>query len=387
VSKAALTPADVEFLVALRRDLHQHPELSWQEGRTQERLERALRESGVSDVRRVARTGLVARIPGTTPGAPCVALRGDIDALPITEATGLACASVNDGVMHACGHDMHAAWTVGAARLLARTPAGGDVLVVLQPAEEVGEGARAILESGALDGARMIFGAHVDPRFDVGQVVAQPGPLAASADTFRVRLTGRGGHGARPHRAIDPIVGAAALISSLQTLVSRSLDPGLPGVVTVGAVHAGNAPNVIPEVAELLGTIRATTVASRTVLHEGVRRVAQGVAAAHGLTVEIVVTPGTPPLVNSPDAAAIAARAAAKVVGEPNVVPLGSTNMAGEDFACYLERMSGCFIRIGVRGPGGDVTDVHTPRFAPDEGALAVGSRLLAECALLFAHS
>ena len=153
--------------------------------------------------------------------------------------------------MHACGHDVHAAWAVGAALLLARAPAAGDVLVVLQPAEEVGEGAREVLASGALDGVRAIFGAHVDRRFAVGQVVAQEGPLAASTDTFRIVLRGEGAHGARPQESRDPIVGAAALIGALQTIVSRRLDPALPGVVTVGAVHAGRAANVIPETAEL----------------------------------------------------------------------------------------------------------------------------------------
>ena len=170
---ACFTGAEADLLIDLRRDLHAHPELSWHETRTQERLEAVLRTAGISDVRRIARTGLVARIPGRVPEAPVVALRGDIDALPITEATGLAYASLNGGVMHACGHDVHAAWAVGAALLLHRAPADGDVVVVLQPAEEVGQGAAEVLASGALDGVRAIFGAHVDRRFAVGQAVVQ----------------------------------------------------------------------------------------------------------------------------------------------------------------------------------------------------------------------
>ena len=255
---ARFTAADATLLIDLRRDLHAHPELSWQETRTQERLEATLRTAGISDVRRIARTGLVARIPGRVPGAPVIALRGDIDALPITEATGLPYASLTDGVMHACGHDVHAAWAVGAALLLHRAPADGDVLVVLQPGEEVGQGAAEVLNSGALDGVRAIFGGHVDRRFEVGQVVVQAGPLAASTDSFTIALTGAGAHGARPHESADPVVGLAALVTALQTIISRRLDPAQPGVVTVGMVQAGTAPNIIPESATLRGTVRAT---------------------------------------------------------------------------------------------------------------------------------
>ena len=375
------TAGDRRLLTELRRDLHRHPELSWHETRTQERLERVLHDTGVIDVRRVARTGLVARVRGRDPGAPVIALRGDIDALPITEATGLEFASANDGVMHACGHDVHAAWAIGAALLLARSPAAGDVLVVLQPAEEVGEGAREVLASGALDGVRAVFGAHVDRRFAVGEVVAQEGPLAASTDTFSIVLRGEGAHGARPQEARDPVVGAAELILALQTIVSRRLDPSLPGVVTVAAVHAGRAANVIPETAELSGTIRATTAASRALLIGEVERMAHAVAGTHRLTADVHITEGTPPIVNSREGAAWAAQAVRDVLGERALVPLGTTNMGGEDFAFYLEKMPGCFLRIGAREPGGEPRAAHTPRFYPAEDALFIGAAVLAQCA------
>lgn len=375
------TAGDRRLLTELRRDLHRHPELSWHETRTQERLERVLHDTGVIDVRRVARTGLVARVRGRDPGAPVIALRGDIDALPITEATGLEFASTNDGVMHACGHDVHATWAVGAALLLARSPAAGDVLVVLQPAEEVGEGAREVLASGALDGVRAVFGAHVDRRFAVGEVVAQEGPLAASTDTFSIVLRGEGAHGARPQEARDPVVGAAELILALQTIVSRRLDPSLPGVVTVAAVHAGRAANVIPETAELSGTIRATAVASRALLIGEVERMAHAVAGTHRLTADVHITEGTPPIVNSREGAAWAAQAVRDVLGERALVPLGTTNMGGEDFAFYLEKMPGCFLRIGAREPGGEPRAAHTPRFYPAEDALFIGAAVLAQCA------
>lgn len=381
VVRALFTDAEAAMLVEVRRDLHAHPELAWKETRTQARLERALRGAGITDVRRVADTGLVARIPGTVPDAPVIALRGDIDALPIHEATGLSFASQHDGVMHACGHDVHAAWAVGAALLLHRTPARGDVLVVLQPAEEIGQGAARVLESGALDGARAIFGAHVDRRFEVGQVVAQPGPLAASTDTFTVTLTGAGAHGARPHESADPVVGLAALVTAFQTIVSRRLDPAQPGVVSVGMVQGGTAPNIIPASAVLSGTVRATTGAARDLIVGEVDRLAFGIAAAYRLEALVQWGDRTPPVVNSPDGAQWAATAAARVLGATAVVPLGTTNMGGEDFAFYLERLPGCFLRIGAREPGGDVIAAHSPRFQPAEESMFIGAAVLAECA------
>jgi amidohydrolase len=368
-------------LVALRRDLHRHPELSWQESRTVGALERALGALGVGDVRRVLDTALVARIPGRVRGAPIVAVRGDIDALPIVEATGLAFASSVDGVMHACGHDVHASWAVGAAALLRDRPAEGDVLVVLQPAEEQGSGAAAVVASGALDEARVIFGAHVDRRFEVGQVVADVGPVNASADTFEIVLRGAGAHAARPHESADPIVALAALVTALQTLVSRRLDPALPGVVTVGAVHAGDAPNVIPERAALRGTVRATTPQSRSLLVGEVKRVAEQIGAAYRVAADVTFADGTPPVVNEPLATGWARAAAELVLGAESLVPFGTTNMGGEDFAFYLERMPGCFLRVGAREPGGERIAAHSPRFYAAEASLFVGAAVLAEAA------
>lgn len=375
------TDGEREDLRALRRDLHRHPELSWQETRTQQTLERFLRSHGITDIEPIARTGLVARIPGRDASAPPVALRGDIDALPIDEATGLPYASETPGVMHACGHDVHASWAAGAALLLAREPAPSEVRIVFQPAEEVGEGALAVLESNALEGVRAIFGAHVDRRFPVGEVVAQAGPLAASTDTFTITLHGAGAHGARPQESADPVVGAADLILALQTIVSRRLDPARPGVVTVGTVHAGQASNVIPESAELSGTIRATTPETRALLTGEVERIAHAVAATYRLRATVVLSEGTPPVVNEARASLLAAQAARAVLGDDAVVPLGTTNMGGEDFAFYLERMPGCFLRVGAREHGGDITAAHSPRFQPDEEALFVGAAVLAQCA------
>lgn len=379
--EAFFPPPLRERLVMLRREIHANPELSFKEVETARRLTDALSEVSPVQLDRVAGTGIVARIRGRERGAPVVAVRGDIDALPIEEATGLPFASRNAGVMHACGHDVHATWAVGAAHLLAREPAAGDVLIVLQPAEETGSGALAILESGALDGAAAIFGGHVDRRFTVGQVVADPGPLAASADTFEIVLHGQGAHAARPHESADPIVGAGALIVALQTIVARRLNPASAGVVTVGSIHAGTASNVIPDRATLTGTIRAVDPAVRQLLHDEVRRISDGVAATHRLEARVSLDLGTPPLVNSPEAAGWARRAVAAVLGEDALVPLGFLNLAGEDFAHYLQRIPGCFLRIGAREPGGEVVPAHAPRFYAAEESLFVGAAVLAETA------
>jgi len=370
-----------ESLIALRRDLHQHPELAFNEVRTAAALERALAPLAPVSIQRVAGTGVVARIRGRRPDAPVVAVRGDIDALPIQEATGLPFASTTPGVMHACGHDVHASWAVGAAHLLAAHPADGDVLVVLQPAEETGDGAAAVLASGALDDVAAIFGGHVDRRFVVGQVVAQAGPLAAAADTFEITLAGHGAHGARPHESADPIVGAAAIISALQTIVARRVNPATPAVVTVAAMHAGNALNVIPDHATFGGTLRAVDKDTRALLGVAVTQLAEGIAAAHGLTATVKLTLGPPPIVNPERPATWARQAVESLLGADALVPLGITNMAGEDFAYYMERIPGCFMRIGARMPNESAIPAHTPQFHAAEESLFVGAAVLAESA------
>ncbi|MFN2399385.1 MAG: M20 family metallopeptidase [Gemmatimonadaceae bacterium] len=383
----SFTSDATDRLIALRRDIHRQPELSWQEERTAARLELELAAIGVSDIRRVAGTGVIARIPGRDRGAAAVAVRGDIDALPIIEATGLPYASTNTGVMHACGHDVHATWAVGAALLLRKRPADCDVVIVLQPAEELGEGAQAVLDSGALDGVRAIFGAHVDRRFDLGQVVADAGPLAASTDSFEIELVGAGAHGARPHESADPVVGAAALVGALQTIVSRRLDPALPGVVTVGTLHAGTVANVIPDRAMLTGTIRATTGAARAFLIEELQRIAASLAPVYRLEARVTIGHGTPPVINAAEPAAWAQLAIERVLGSDAAVPLGTTNMGGEDFAFYLEKIPGCFLRVGAREHGGEHIPAHSPRFYAAEESVFIGAAVLAETARVASES
>lgn len=368
-------------LVILRRDLHRYPELSFQEERTASRLYDELVSLHPARLDRVGRTGVVARFSGTNPKAPPVAIRADIDALPIQEATGLTFASVNPGVMHACGHDVHAAWGVGAAALIAAQPPKGDILVVFQPAEEIGKGALSILESGVLDNVAAIFGAHVDGRFPVGTVIVQEGPLAASTDTFEIEVIGRGAHGARPQEAADPIVASAGIITALQTIVSRRLNPARAGVVTVGAIHAGSAPNIIPERAKLVGTLRAVDSQTRQLLQEEVRVIAESVAAAHRVQVNVSLDSGTPPIVNPPEPVQWAREAITSLLGAEAIVRMETLNMAGEDFAYFMERIPGCFLRVGAREENREPIPSHSPHFYAAEESIFVGAAVLAETA------
>lgn len=371
-----------DALLALRRELHAHPELAFAEHKTAGRLADALRSVPGARVERVAGTGLVARLPGLDADGPVIAIRGDIDALPVQEETGVPYASRTPGVMHACGHDVHAAWTVGAAHLLASSPAVGETVILLQPAEETGRGALAMIEAGVLDGVAAIVGGHVDMRFPVGTLVAADGPIAGSADTFTVTVEGRGGHAARPHEARDPIVGLAHLVTALQTIVARRLPPGEPAVVTVATVAAGTASNVIPASASLTGSLRAVRPETRAALHHEVTQMAEAVAATHGLDAHVTVSPGTPPIVNRPEPIAWARAAAEAVLGPGPFVTLPEPNLGGEDFAFYLERVPGCFLRFGAAAPGQEQPPAaHTSRFLPDEGAVLVGAAVLAETA------
>lgn len=382
VEFADLLPPEVgDTIVSLRHELHRYPELSSEETRTAELLESTLAQIRPKTLRRVAGTGVIARISGRDPAAPVIALRGDIDALPIQEETGVDFASRNDGVMHACGHDVHAAWTVGAALSLTAAPAEGDVLVLLQPAEETAQGARAVLESGALEDVSAILGAHVDMHYPAGSVVAQAGHMAASADEFKVSLSGAGSHAARPHEGRNPIVGGAALINVLQSVIPRTVAPGQPAVLTVSTFNGGAVSNVIPESALLTGTLRAANSVTREALQLELTNVARQIGAAFGLETSIEYLAGTPPLVNEPAAIGWVREAVVSILGRDALMPLAGPNLGGEDFAFYLERMRGCFFRVGGCAMGQPHTPAHSSGFLPEDASVLVGAAVLAESA------
>ena len=331
----------------------------------------ALDEIGIPYRGGVAGHGIVAELPGPS-GVPPIALRADMDALPIQEETGLPFASERAGVMHACGHDGHTAMLLGAAALLAREPdLPSPVRFIFQPSEEVGSGARGMIAAGALDGAGLVFGGHVDRHYLPGTIIVTDGPVNASSDTFVIEIVGQGAHGARPHESIDAVVVGSLMVMALQTIVSREIDPARPSVVSVGRFDAGTVSNVIAGKARLEGTIRAQDPDVRKQLSVSVKRIAESIGHLHGARVQVTLAEGTPPLINSPEMARLARAAASEVVGAANVLPLRSANMGAEDFSYYLARVPGAYVRFGAQVSGREGFPAHSSRFDFDERVLA----------------
>jgi len=368
-------------MVSLRRDLHLHPELSGQEEKTAERIVNHLQRIGLRYEANVGGHGVVAEIPGKTKG-PYVALRADTDGLPIHEETGLSFSSVNEGVMHACGHDGHSSMLLGAAEMLAREDALPlPVRLIWQPSEEKGSGALAMIDAGVLNNVGIIFGGHLDRHYQPGTLIVTEGSVNASADVFEITIKGQQGHGARPHETIDAVVVGSLLVTAIQTIVSREVDPAHPSVVSVGRFHAGSAPNVISGTAVLEGTIRAQEQKTREHMQNSIVRIAKAIGQLHGAEVLVNLTPGTPPVVNTPAMTLVAREAAVKVVGEEWVQPLRTANMGGEDFSYFLDRVPGAYIRFGAQVQGREGFPAHSSRFDFDERALATGAAWFVEVA------
>jgi amidohydrolase len=366
-------------IIALRRDVHRHPELAWSERRTAERIASFLKGSPLDLRTGLGGTGVLAEAKGDA--SRTLLLRVDMDALPIQEDSHSPHASEVPGVMHACGHDGHVAMGAAAARLTAGRRAPLNVRVLFQPAEEGEGGAQAMVAAGAMDGVAVAVGVHLWNELPVGTLGVKAGPLMAAVDRLRIVVRGRGGHGGKPHRSADPVVAAAPVITALQTIVSREVPPTLAAVVTLGSVHGGQAFNVIPDDVTLLGTIRTFDAALRRSIPERVTRIASGIAEALGCRAEVEVRPGNPPVVNDVRVAELARRAAARVVGEENVVEPEPT-MGGEDMAVYFERAPGCFVFVGSANPARGLDQPHhSPRFDFDEDALLVGTQFLLEVA------
>jgi len=360
-------------LVALRRYFHQNPELAFKEVETARKIMAELDKLGIPYHYPGKGGGVVGRLKGTSPGR-IIALRAEMDALPCQERTGLPFASRVPDQMHACGHDAHMAMLLGAAALLKAEPPEGTVLFVFQPAEENGNGACAVLDSHAIDDAEAIFAGHVTHHYRLGEIMVSRGTITAHADRFRIRIRGKGGHGARPHEAVDAVVVTGLLITVIQTLVSRETNPVHPSVVTIGSIQAGTAHNVIAEDAVLEGTVRTTRRDARDQIVGGIHRVAKAMGDLHGAEIEVSFGESAPPVVNTDRETDTARRAATDVVGRQSVVEQEYPSMGAEDFSFYLEKIPGCYVRIGTRGPDQAYVPLHSPLFDVDESVLKVGA-------------
>lgn len=366
-------PKVAERMVELRRAIHKHPELAFEERETAALIMRELDGLDIPYAYEGEGSGVIGRLD-VDPALPTIALRADMDALPGAENTDLPFASAIEDRMHACGHDAHVAMVLGAACLLAEQPPGVNVRFVFQPAEERGGGARTVIAAGALAGVDAIFGGHVTHHYRVGEIMVSAGTITAQSDRFAIDVHGRGGHGARPHEATDAVVITGLLITALQTLVSREIDPVHPSVVTIGRVEAGTAPNVIAETAHLEGSIRTTRTDVRDQLHDGIRRMARAFGELHNASLDVSINMGYPPVVNSRREAELAFRAARQVVGDAGLMQLDHPSMGAEDFSYYLEQIPGCYVRFGARAEDQPYVPLHSPAFDIDEQVLGVGA-------------
>ena len=368
-----------EQIVDLRRDIHREPELGFDTERTAQKVLAALDGLPLDIETGVAENGIVATLRGGE--GPTVALRADMDALPIQEETGLPFASEIEGRMHACGHDGHTGMLVGAAHTLSgmQDRLSGTVKFVFQPAEEGGGGGKVMVDEGVVEDVSSIFALHLWPGLPFGKVATKAGPIMAAADAFEMEIRGSGGHGAMPHLAADAVVIAAQVVTTLQTVVSREVDPVEPAVLTVGEIGAGTAFNIIPEKARLGGTVRTLNPDLRERMPGRIEALARGVAKGMRGDANLEYTFSYPVTANEEGAADSVLSVAEDVFGAESVLELSNPSMGAEDFAFFLEKVPGAFIWLGV---GEDVSGLHTPKFAFDEEVLPRGSALLAALAL-----
>jgi amidohydrolase len=370
-------------LVSWRRDFHMHPELGFKEIRTSACVADTASSLGCRVRRGVGRTGVVAELGE---GSPRVALRADMDALPLQEENQTVYISQNPGVMHACGHDGHTAMLLGVAALLAKEKFPGTVRFLFQPSEEVGDeegisGAPRMIADGAMQGVDMVIALHVDSATPVGDIRVEAGPASGGVDSWFASIIGRGGHAAKPHETVDPFYIAAHVIFSLNSIFSRRVSAFDPGVVSVGSMHGGHTQNVIPDRVEMTGTLRYTETRVREQIHAEITR-AFGLARPLGGDYELRFETGTPPMQNHPQAVKLIQAAAGSLLGSEHVGPM-LKDLGAEDFGCFSEIVPGAMFLLGTRIEG-DERVGHNPRFDIDEHALPIGTALLAECALRF---
>jgi len=367
-----------DWLVDLRRDFHAHPELAFEEHRTTDKLTTLLEEMGIPAQRFEEHTGVVGLLQGESEG-PTIALRADIDALPITELGNSSYRSRHDGRMHACGHDANTAIMIGVARRLVDSDAmrqcRGQVKFIFQPAEENLSGARALIEAGVLESPKvdLLLAGHMSPDLPVGRIGVFQSIGYASSDRFEISIVGKGTHGARPEEGNDPIVAGAALVTLLQSVISRNVKPTQAGVITVGSFHGGTAGNVIPESVRLTGTIRALDADVRRTLIRRLHEVTAGIAATYGVHCEAKIHDGVPVLTTDPDASAFVFETAREVLGPDNVSYVPPI-MGSEDFAFFTQRCPATIIRLGCSNPALNITHpLHSAYFDIDEHVLKIG--------------
>jgi amidohydrolase len=366
-----------------RREIHQHPELGFQETQTAAKVSTLLKGWGYRVRTGVGKTGVVAELGS---GAPVIAIRADMDALPILEMNSAPYASTFTGKMHACGHDSHVAMALGAAALLAQTPYTGTVRMLFQPSEEANDqdgfsGAPRMIQDGAIEGVDRVIALHVDPATAVGDIRITEGSSSGGVDSFFVTLYGKGGHGAAPHHTIDPIYLSGHVILALHGIVSRRLDPFAPAVVSLGSLHAGQAENVIPDQVEISGTIRFLDHEVRQQIHAEINRALE-IARTLGGDYQLKIVPGTPPMINDPQVVESIRQAAAEILGSEHVLP-PQLGLGAEDFGCFSEIAPGAMFGLGCRIEG-DERHLHHPAFDLDERCLPVGAAILAETAARF---
>jgi amidohydrolase len=368
-------------LTELRRDLHAHPELSWHEERTTEQVAKRLGEAGLVS-RPLGSTGLLVEV-GENAG-PVIALRADLDALPVEDLTRDPWRSSIDGVAHACGHDVHTAGLVGAGLALQTVAADlpGRVRLIFQPAEEIMPGGALMsVRAGALDGVRRIFGLHCDPGIDVGHLGLREGPLTGAADSLDVRLSGKGGHTSRPHLTEDLTFALGKLVTELPAVLSRRLDPRAGVSVVWGLVRAGSAMNVIPAVGRAAGTVRMLDAVAWADAEHLVRETVSQIVEPYGVTPEVIYVRGVPPVINDHVSTMLLGRAIDAIVGESGHLPT-TQSLGGEDFAWFLEHVPGAMARLGTRTPGGPTYDLHQGDLRVDEGVVPIAAKVLAAAAL-----
>jgi len=381
----SLPPVDRAQLVATRRDLHQHPELGFEETRTATLAAERLKSLGYDVKSGVGKTGVVAVRPGGNGGGRCVLLRADMDALPVEETNDVPYRSRHAGKMHACGHDGHVAIGLEVARRLAALELGGTVKLAFQPAEEVSHGAQAMIADGVLEAPKVdaAFGIHLWNDLPVCTIGVMPGPIMASVDEFEITILGRGGHAAAPHQTVDPVLTAAHVVTALQSLVARRRNPLEEGVVSVTQVNAGHAFNVIPGRADLRGTVRTFGGKFWDDAPSLVEETARGIASAFGARAEVRYRRLSGPLVNDERMAALMGEVAAQVVGADNV-KAGVRTMGGEDMSYFLQKVPGCFAFVGSGPKTGKAAPHHSAGFDIDEESLVIGAELLSRVAVRY---